>query len=104
MIEPIETGSGNVFADLGLPESDELFYKAQLLVRLKGLLKSRGLTQKAAAALCGTDQGTLSKVFRGRIDLVSTDRLFRWLTCLNVDVRITLTDKTGSETGHVVVR
>jgi len=103
MNESIEIGSGNVFADLGLADSDELLYKAELLLHLKGLLKSRALTQKAAAALCGTDQATLSKVFRGRIDLVTTDRLFRWLTCLNVDVKITLTDKTAPEPGHVMV-
>lgn len=99
----IEVSSGNVFNDLGLPESDKLLYRAELLLRLKELLKSRGLTRKAAAALWGTDQATLSKVFRGRIDLVATDRLFRLLTCLNVDVRITLTDKGGLEPGHVMV-
>lgn len=103
MNEQIENSSGNVFADLGLPESDELLYKAELLMRLKGVLKSRRLTQKAAAELCGTDQATLSKVFRGRIDIVSTDRIFRWLTALNVDVRIVLTDKTAFGPGHVVV-
>lgn len=103
MNDHIEIDSGNVFADLGLPESDELLYKAELLMRLKQLLKSRGLTQKAAAVLCGTDQATLSKVFRGRIDLVSTDRLFRWLTALNVDVRIVLTDRTALGPGHVLV-
>lgn len=103
MNEGMEIGSGNVFADLGLPDSDELLYKAELLMHLKALLKARGLTQKAAAELCSTDQATLSKVFRGRIDLVSTDRLFRWLTCLNVEVKITLTDKGNLEPGHVVV-
>jgi len=62
---------------------------------LESIIKRRGLTQIETARLCGTDQGTLSKVLRGRIGLVSTDRLIRWIGCLGGTVRITVEDCPG---------
>lgn len=85
----ITISSGNVFADLGRPEPEERAYKADLAMVLESIMKRRGLTQVAAAAVCGTDQGTLSKVLRGRTGLVTTDRLLRWISCLGGSVRIT---------------
>jgi predicted XRE-type DNA-binding protein len=88
----ITISSGNVFADLGRPEPEERAYKADLAMVLESIMKRRGLTQVAAAAVCGTDQGTLSKVLRGRTGLVTTDRLLRWIGCLGGSVRITVED------------
>lgn len=88
----ITTSSGNVFADLGLPAPEELTYKADLVFALSGLIKNRKMTQVQAAKLCGTDQGTLSKVLRGRLDLVTTDRLIRWIRELGARVQITVQD------------
>ena len=47
-VEPVEFGSGNVFADLGLPDPDERHLRVQLALRLNDLLKAEGLTQAAA--------------------------------------------------------
>lgn len=85
-----EVSSGNVFADLGLSNPDELAYKAELIFALRGLIKGRKMTQAQAASVCGTDQGTLSKVLRGRLDLVTTDRLIRWIRALGARVQITV--------------
>ena len=37
-----EMGSGNVFADIGLPKAEEHLVKAQLVFRIDGLMKKRG--------------------------------------------------------------
>lgn len=93
--ESVMKGSGNVFADLGLENAGELSVKAQLVLNLKRLMDLHGLTQKAVAARVGADQPTISKVLRGRLDLVTTDRLLTWLARLDQDVQITVRDRFG---------
>ena len=40
----IERGSGNVFADIGMPDAEEHLIKAQLVARIRGIIKRRRLT------------------------------------------------------------
>lgn len=89
--------SGNVFADLGLADAKELSVKAQLVLNLKRLMKLHGLTQKEVARRTGSDQPTISKVLRGRLDQVTTDRLLMWLTRLDQEVMITVKDHLGQD-------
>jgi len=86
----IEKSSGNVFADIGFTPSEaaELTAKSNLIVAIKATVARRKLTQQQAALLCGTDQPTLSKVLRGRMESVTIDRLASWLTSLGRDVEI----------------
>lgn len=85
-----EVGSGNVFLDIGFPpeEAAELLEKAKLTVAIEHIIADRGLTQRQAARICGTDQPTFSKVLRGRLLSVSLDRLASWLNALGQDVDI----------------
>jgi predicted XRE-type DNA-binding protein len=83
-------GSGNIFADLGLPNAEEHQLKAALLVQLKRLIAEREMTQTAAAKLIGMKQPDLSKVLRGQFKLVSVEKLMRMLTAFDHDVEITL--------------
>jgi predicted XRE-type DNA-binding protein len=85
-----EIGSGNVFADLGLPNAEEHQLKAALVVQLKRLIAEHGLTQTATAKLTGLNQPDLSKVLRGLFRLVSVEKLMRMLTAFGQDVEITL--------------
>jgi predicted XRE-type DNA-binding protein len=85
-----EKGSGNIFADLGLPNSEEHQLKAALVVQLKRLIAGRELTQTAAAKLIGMKQPDLSKLLRGDFRLVSVEKLMRMLTAFDQDVEITL--------------
>ncbi len=55
-----EVSSGNVFADLGLPNSGQELLKAKLTIQLFRLIKARGLTQTEAARLLGTTQAQVS--------------------------------------------
>ena len=90
---PVTTSSGNVFADIGLPEPEEELTKAQLASHIRHAIKRRRLTQVAAAALMGVDQPKVSALFNGRLANFSSDRLMRLLTALGQDVDITVRTK-----------
>jgi predicted XRE-type DNA-binding protein len=86
--EPIEASSGNVFADLGLKNPEELLAKAELVQRIADIITERKLTQGRAAKLLGIDQPKVSALLRGKLDGFSIDRLFRFLNALGRDVEI----------------
>jgi predicted XRE-type DNA-binding protein len=80
--------SGNVFADLGLKNPEEMLLKAQLAVRITAVLRARKLTQEGAAKALGIDQPKISKLVRGHLYGFSSDQLIRFLTALGQDVEI----------------
>jgi predicted XRE-type DNA-binding protein len=92
----VEGSSGNVFADLGLPDADELLAKAELARTIRGLIERRSLTQTDAARLLGTTQPKVSDLFRGRLDGFSMERLYRFLNALGQDVHIVVRPKPRS--------
>lgn len=87
---PIHKSSGNVFVDIGFSpaEAAELTAKSKLISAIGETIKRRGLTQSEAAQRCGTDQPTLSKVLRGRMESVTIDRLTAWLIALGRTIEI----------------
>jgi predicted XRE-type DNA-binding protein len=84
-----EMSSGNIFADLGLENADELLLKAQIVCEIIDVMKRRKLTQSKVAALTGTAQPHLSNLLRGRFKGFSVERLMLMLTGLGRDVEIT---------------
>ena len=86
----IEESSGNVFADLGLENPEELLAKAELVQRICDIIAARKLTQARAAELLSIDQPKISALMRGKLDGFSTDRLFRFLNALGSDVEIVI--------------
>ena len=90
-----ETGSDNIFADIGLPNADEHLIKAQLVFRIDGLMKKRGLKQTEAAKVFGIKQPDVSKMLRGDFRQFSVERLMRFLVALGQDVRIVVTPHRG---------
>jgi predicted XRE-type DNA-binding protein len=83
-----ETGSGNVFKDIGVPNAEEHLVKAQLVFKIDTILKRRGLKQVEAAELFGVRQPDISKMLRGEFRQFSVERLLRFLVALNQDVEI----------------
>lgn len=81
-------GTGNVFADLDLPQADEALVKARLAEAIEQAILRRDLTQEAAGRIMSVDQGTVSKLVNGRLDGFSQERLIRYLTLLGDDVEI----------------
>lgn len=101
----VHRSSGNVFRDMGFsgPEAAELTAKSLLIDAISDTIAQRKLTQKEAAKLCETDQPTLSKVLRGRMESVTIDRLAGWLTGLGrtVEIRVQPYNARKKE-GHLV--
>ncbi len=97
-------GSGNVFADLDLPDADELLVKADLVIQISALIKARRLTRSMAARMLGIDQKELAALLRGQLDDFSIGRLLRFLNALDRDVRIVVAPKSPDhERGQVTV-
>jgi predicted XRE-type DNA-binding protein len=81
-MEDYEKSSGNVFADLGFPDSEQEIAKAKLTVQIYRLLKNRDSTQAEAAKLLGTTQARVSAIIRCHPISVSVGRLMGFLTTL----------------------
>jgi predicted XRE-type DNA-binding protein len=89
-------GSGNVFADLGLPDAEERLAKAELARQILNIIARRRLTQAQAADLLGIDQPKVSALTRGRLSGFSMERLFHFLNALGRDVQIIVKAKPRS--------
>jgi len=85
-----EKGSGNVFADLGLPNPEQELLKARLTLQIHKIVKARGLTQTQAGQLLGIKQPHVSALMRNRAGNFSIGRLIEFLTALGQDVKITV--------------
>ncbi len=88
-----EKSSGNVFADLGLPEPEDRIAKAELARNISSIISRRKLTQKAAAELLSIDQPKVSALLRGKLAGFSLERLIRFLNVLGRDVEIMVKPK-----------
>jgi predicted XRE-type DNA-binding protein len=98
-----EKSSGNVFADLGLPNADQEMLKAKLTVQIYRIIKARGLTQVEAGALLGTTQSQVSALMRCRPMSISVGRLIEFLTILGQDVEVSVRPAPRRRTGHMSV-
>jgi predicted XRE-type DNA-binding protein len=74
--------SGNVFADLGLPQAEEKQTKVRLAVALNQIIENSGLSQAAAAKLMDINQPKISALVNYRLDGFSVERLMHFLNAL----------------------
>lgn len=88
----VEKGSGNIFADLGLPDAETHFLKAQIVSEIYRLTNARKLTQAEAAKLMGISQPEVSLMFKGNFREYSIERLIAFLTPFDRDVEIVKRD------------
>lgn len=100
MKEDLEKSSGNVFADLGFPNSEQELVKAKLTVEIYRLLRERNLNQSDAAKLLGTTQAQVSTLMRCRPVSVSVGRLMEFLTTLGQDVELTVRPAAHRDKGE----
>ena len=100
----METGSGDVFVDLGFADAEERKLRVQLAMRLNDLIAELGLTQAKAAALFGVPQPHVSELKNYKLSRFSSERLLRFLTQLDRDVEIVIRPKAkGRASGHLMV-
>ena len=86
----VTDSTGNVFADLGLPNPEQELLKAQLTLQIHSILKSSGMTQVEIAGILGVQQPQVSLLMRNRAGNFSVGRLMEFLTALRQDVKITV--------------
>ena len=99
----VEKSSGNVFADLGLPQSEQELLKAKLTLQVYKLVKARGLTQAEGAKLLGTTQPQMSALMRLRPVSVSVGRLMEFLTILGQDIEVSVRPAARNKAGQMTV-
>jgi predicted XRE-type DNA-binding protein len=92
--QTVTRGSGNIFADLGLPDADEHMLKARVVMFIDKRIAQLGLTQQAAADRMGISQSDVSKMLRGRFENFSLERLLRLVRLLGSDVEIKVTTRS----------
>lgn len=92
----VEQSSGNVFADLGLPDAEELQTKAKLAVEIVRAIEARSLSQVAAAKILGVSQPKVSAIKAFKLEGYSVERLMTFLTLLGRDVEIRITARPRS--------
>ena len=103
MIE-IEKSIDNVYADLGVPDADEMLVKAQLATKIGEIIKRRKWVQQHAAEVLGLTQSKLSLMLRGQFRGISETKMLDCLMRLGRDVQIVVGPaKRSSSVGHVVV-
>ena len=84
----IHETKGNIFADLGLPDAEAHFLKAQIVAELYRLVSARKLTQIKAGSVMGITQPEVSRLFKGNFREYSVERLMEFLTGFGQDVDI----------------
>lgn len=84
----IEESTGNVYADLGRTDANEMQVKAQLATKIGSIIKARHLTQVEAAELLGLSQPKVSDMLRGKFRGISEARMMDCLSRLGRDVQI----------------
>jgi predicted XRE-type DNA-binding protein len=92
----ITRGSGNVFADLGLPDAEERQTKLRLAYALNAIMDAQRLTQAAAAARLGLNQPKVSALRNYKLEGFSVERLMTLLNALDRDVEIVIRKKPRS--------
>ncbi|MCL1469247.1 helix-turn-helix domain-containing protein [Argonema antarcticum] len=92
----VQASSGNVFADLGLENSDELLVKAELARKIGSIITKKEITQAEAAELLGIDRPKVTNLINGKLSDFSTVELFRFLNALGRDVEIVVKAKPKS--------
>jgi predicted XRE-type DNA-binding protein len=104
MIEGIEVkmGSGNVFADLGLPDAEKLKIKSGLVVEITKAIRRLKLTQKDAAEKMGIPQPKVSSMLNGDFSNLSERKLMDCLNRLGYDIEIKL-KPSAAPVGHLIL-
>jgi len=94
----------NIFADLGLPDADVHFLKAQIVTEIYRLVKERKLTQTKAGVFMGISQPEVSRLFKGNFREYSLERLMVFLTAFNRDIDIIarpFSQRSREKRGHM---
>jgi predicted XRE-type DNA-binding protein len=102
--EKITRSSGNIFADLGLPDADELDTKVRLAAALNAIILRKGMKQAEVGSALGINQPKVSALTHYKLEGFSIERLMHFLVALNQDVEITVKAKPRSRSARIIVQ
>ncbi|WP_213707716.1 helix-turn-helix domain-containing protein [Citrobacter freundii] len=103
MSHEVEASSGNVYADLGAYDAEQMQLKARLAMVIGEILQRKGLTQQQAAQLLGMTQPKLSNLLRGQFRGISEAKMLECLVRLGRDVEIVVGEE-GNMSGKLKVK
>lgn len=92
-----QESSGNVFADMGLSDADELFTRGKIGIQVLRLLKQRNLNQREISQLLGIPQPEVSYLMRGEFQRFSEGKLLIFLKRLDTEITLHLRPRYGSD-------
>ena len=98
----VQQGSGNVYADLGLPDAEKLKIKTGLVIEIRKAIRRLGLTQQAAAKCMGLTQPKVSDMMRGDFSNLSERKLMDFLNRLGYDIEIKV-KPAAKPIGHLML-
>ena len=98
----MQRSSGNVFADLGLPDADKLKIKSGLVIEIRKAMRRLGLTQQEAAKRMGITQPKVSDMMRGDLSNLSERKLMDCLNRLGYDIEIKV-KPASAPVGHLLL-
>ena len=96
----ITKSSGNVFADLNLPNPEKYIAKAELAKKINAIIQNRQLKQAEAAIILEIDQPKVSALSCGHLDDFSIERLITFLNRLDHDVEILVRKRRTRRKSH----
>jgi predicted XRE-type DNA-binding protein len=100
----VSRGTGNVFADLGLPDAAERQAKLRLTYALNQLVAQRRLSQADAAMVLGITQPKVSALHNYKLAGFSVERLMNLVTTLGRDIQIVIKSRPRSrQSGRITV-
>jgi predicted XRE-type DNA-binding protein len=89
----VEFGSGNVFADLGLKDADQLMARSRIGFHVFKILEEKKLKQREIASILGIAQSDVSHLMNGHFSRFTTDKLLDFLRRLNRKVTIQVSSR-----------
>ena len=101
--ERVIPSSGNVFADMGLPDAAELDTKARLGAAIHRIVERRRLTQAEVAVALEINQPKVSALLHYKLEGFSVERLMRFLVGLGQDVEIVVKAKPRTRSARIAV-
>jgi predicted XRE-type DNA-binding protein len=100
----VEPGTGNIFADLGLPDAGPHFLKAQIVAEIYRLAAANKMTQAQTGKRLGISQPEVSRMFKGHFREYSIERLMEFLTSFDRDVEIVVRPRKSRKVGRITFR
>ncbi len=88
--EHVTPVDANIFADLELPDAENLKIRLDLMIAIRQWLECSGLTQADAAVQLRTSQPLLNDVIKGRYERFTIDRLVKMLESVGKHVSISV--------------